>query len=364
MKRFIHRESGVGRFHIGSMLVFVTAAILSVTLLSMSPAKGEDSPLKRFEFVQIRMGVPVRMTVYASESSLAIQATDAAYARIKDLDRSLSDYNPESELNHLCQHPHGEPVAVSDDLWKMLELSQFYSCKSDGAFDATIGPVIKLWRVARRKKALPDPERLKNAMNSVGYQFVKLDPSRKTATLLKPGMQLDFGGIAKGYAADEAFKVLLEHGLSTSLVAVAGEIRAGDPPPGRSGWKVEIEDRGRNPPPDHRPLVLILRQQAVSTSGDTYQFLELDGVRYSHIVDPKIGIGLTTPGSVTIISTNCTQTDALATVVSVLGPEKGFEVLKQFPETVGLFVQLNPQGTPVVTPSPGWAEFVQSLPDE
>jgi len=300
------------------------------------------------------MGVPVRMTVYAPHPALAIKGTDAAYARLKELDRCLSDYDPDSELNQFCRQPPGTPVPVSADLWKMLEESQHYFEISDGAFDASVGPLVKRWRIARRKKQLPSPQELDDAKQSVGYQFVKLDPEKKTATLLKPGMQLDFGGIAKGYGADEAFRVLEHHGLPIALIAVAGEIYAGDPPPGRPGWTVEIEDRGRNPPPEHRPTLLTLKRTAVSTSGDTYQFLELDGVRYSHVLNPRTGIGLTTPGTVTVVSTNCTQTDALDNVLGILGPEKGLEILKQYPGTEAMFVELKPDGTVTVVKSPHW----------
>ncbi len=326
-------------------------------LLLLTPAWGDDSPLERHEFVQIRMGVPVRITVYAPDKAVAIQATDAAYARLKALDRCLSDYDPDSELNRLCKHPPGEAVAVSDDLWYMLEQSEKYAEMSGGAFDATIGPVVKLWRIARRKKQLPDPEQLNTAREAVGHHLVKLNAAHKTVTLARSGMQLDFGGIAKGYGADEAYKVLVENKIPIALVAVAGEIRAGDPPPDRAGWNVQIETRSADSSASEKPITLVLCRQAVSTSGDTYQYLELNGIRYSHIVDPNTGLGLTIPSSVTVVSTNCTQTDALATVISVLGPQKGIELLKQYPNASAMIVHLDQNGNPVITRSPGWDDL-------
>ncbi|WP_437192467.1 FAD:protein FMN transferase [Planctomicrobium sp. SH527] len=309
--------------------------------------------------MQIRMGVPVRIVVYAPDENTSKVATDAAYDRLRQLDRCLSDYDPESELNRLCQHAAGEPVKVSDDLWKMLAESQRYSTVSDGAFDVTIGSVVKLWRVARRRKAFPDANQLEEAKRHVGYKLVSLDCSKQTATLKLQNMQLDFGGIAKGYGSEEAYQILAKHGLTRSLVAVAGEVRAGDPPPDSSGWRVEIEDRARTST-DTRPLLILsLKNRAVSTSADLYQFVELNGIRYSHIVDPRTGIGVTTPMSVTIVSDDCTQTDALATVVSVLGPEKGMHLLRTaFPDVQALIVTLDHQKKPISIQTDGWKSLV------
>lgn len=321
--------------------------------------QAAEPELQRFEYVQIRMGVPVRIVVYAPDENTSKEATDAAYDRLRQLDRCLSDYDPESELNQLCRHAAGEPVKVSDDLWKMLVESKRYSTVSHGAFDVTIGPVVKLWRIARRRKVFPESDRLEAAKKLIGDNLVSLDCSKQTATLKLPGMQLDFGGIAKGYGSEEACKMLAKHGLTRSLVAVAGEIRAGDPPPGRTGWRVEVEDRARSSTDVRPPLVLNLKNRAVSTSADLYQFVELNGVRYSHIVDPRTGVGVTTPMSVTVVANDCTQTDALATAVSVLGPEKGMALLKtEFPDVQALIVTLDEQNNPVSIHTDGWNSLV------
>ncbi len=331
-------------------------ALLWLVLFS-APATAQTestSGLTRYEFVQIRMGVPARITVYAADEALAIQASDSAYERLKQLDRCLSDYDPDSELNQFCRKPCGTEVAVSPDLWTMLDESQHYARSSQGALDITVGPIVKLWRVSRRSKKLPDPEKLKTALAAVGYENLQLNEAKKSAKLLKPNMQLDFGAIAKGYAADEAYAVLAKHGLTIAMVAVAGDIRVGDPPPGQSGWRIAVEERGANGPEEHHSIIVELCREGISTAGDTYQYLELDGVRYSHIVDPKTGVGLTRPGSATVIAPTCTESDALDTLIFVLGREAGLEYLKQYPQAVGLFVELNQEGRPVQTPSPGW----------
>jgi len=152
----------------------------------------------------------------------------------------MTDYDPESELMQLCQKPFGQPVHVSDELFEVLQESQRVAELSDGAFDVTVGPVIRLWRRARRTEILPPAEALARARESVGYKKLKLDSRRKTVTLTVPNMQLDLGGIAKGYAADKALEVLKSHGINRALVAASGDIAAGDPPPGTRGWRVGV----------------------------------------------------------------------------------------------------------------------------
>jgi len=280
------------------------------------------------------MGVPFRMVLYATNEAQARIASDAAFARVRELNDKLSDYDLESELSKLSRSS-GRPVEVSDDLWRVLATAQDWARKSDGALDVTIGPVVNLWRHARRLQEFPRADRLAEARSRVGYTNLVLDPGRKTALLRVPEMRLDLGGIAKGFAADEAMKVLRTHGIQSALVAAAGDIALGDAPPGQRGWKVEIPSLDV---PDAPPARLVTASNAgVSTAGDVFQRLELNGTRYSHIVDPHTGIGLTDHSLVTVIAHDAMTSDALETVVSVLGPEKGLNVIK---ETRGAAVRI------------------------
>jgi thiamine biosynthesis lipoprotein len=311
-----------------------------------TPVAAAEEELERFEYLQIRMGVPVEIQVYAADESLANQAADAAYARMKELDRIMSDYDPDSELMRLCASSRpGVPVKISEDLAFVLGRSLELSRRSGGAFDVTVGPVVDLWRVARRRKEAPDPERLQAALKLVGYESLTLDEEARTAELLKPGMQLDLGGIAMGYAADEALRIFREHGLTQVLIDASGDIVMGDAPPGREFWRVEIEPLSAPTSPatttdatsdTDAPAprsTLLLKNCAVTTSGDAYKYIEFEGVRYSHIVDPKTGMGLTTRSSATIIAPDCITADSLATTLNVLGPERGLRLLS---ETVGV----------------------------
>ncbi len=299
----------------------------SLCLFIGTPASGSEQ-LKRYEFLQIRMGIPVNITLYAPTELIANQASKAAFDRFRELDRVMSDYDPDSELMKLCKTaPPGEPRPVTSDLFQVLHASQRLSEETNGAFDVTVGPVVKLWRIARRRKKLPDEDRLLTALEKVGYQSIQLDTSNSTVTLLKPEMQIDLGSIAKGFAADEALKAMKELGVTQVLIDAGGDIVVGDPPPHRDYWRIEIEKLRRKETPNASAPIVKLNNAAIATSGSVYQHLEIDGIRYSHIVNPKTGIGLTTPSTVTVIAPNGMQADGLASAISVLGPTEGMKLI-------------------------------------
>ncbi len=295
--------------------------------------------LQRFEFKQPHMGTLFTITLYAPDEVRARNGADAAFAKIAALDRMMTDYDPESELMQLSRKPVGDPVTVSDELFDILQQSQRVAELSDGAFDVTIGPVVRQWRRTRRTGILPAPEALARLRSAVGWQKLKLDPRNKTVTLTVPEMQLDLGGIAKGYAADQALAVLKGQGLPRALVAASGDIAVGEPPPGKRNWRVAV---GKLDGKDGQPArILFLNHAAVSTSGDAEQFVEIGGQRYSHIIDPRTGVGLTERLQVTVIGRRATDTDAFATATSVLGVERGVALLESQPDLAGIFVRKN-----------------------
>jgi thiamine biosynthesis lipoprotein len=293
------------------------------------------------------MGVEFEVVLYAPSQDEARQAFDRAFARIEALDRAMSDYDPESELSRLSAtsttvpgRPGADPTAgaqpvkLSGDLWTVLEYADRLSRQTHGAFDVTIGPLTKLWRRARRQGELPSQERLAEARDSVGYRFLKLNAEERTAQLLRPNMRLDLGGIAKGLAADEALAEIKRCGVTRALVRASGDIAVGDPPPGESGWRVGIAPLD----PDQTPTQFVrLANRAISTSGDARQHLVVDGRRYSHIIDPRTGMGVPGRSSVSVIAPRGMQADAIATAASVLGPDKAAELVSRFPG-VALYV--------------------------
>jgi thiamine biosynthesis lipoprotein len=298
--------------------------LCTVSLLLLAGcAAPRGVPLQRFEYRQIHMGVETRIVLFAPDSARAVGASRAAFARIAALDASLSDYRDDSELMRLSRHPVGQPVPVSDPLWRVLEQAQSLAQLSAGAFDVTVGPAVQLWREARRTGVYPAPDALAEARARSGWRHLRLDPSARTATLLVPGMRLDLGGIAKGFAADEAIATLREHGVTRALVEMGGDIVVGDPPPGRSGWEVRIADAGGAPP------VIQIAGAAISTSGDAVQWVEIGGARYSHVIDPRTGLALRESATATVIAPSGVLSDGLSTLLGVLGPEEAPQFLRE-----------------------------------
>jgi thiamine biosynthesis lipoprotein len=313
-------------------------------------------PLTRYTFSERHMGTTFKIMVYAPDEATAKRGARAAFARIAQLDGIMSDYRPTSELMQLSRKAVGKPVKVSDELFFVLAKSKELSEKSGGAFDVTVGPVVKLWRRARKGKRLPDPEELAAARALVGYKMMKLDPKAHTVELARAGMQLDLGAIGKGYAGDEAVKVLKGAGLSRVLVAAAGDIVAGDAPPGADGWVVGIAPLTD---PEGKPeRYVLLNNSAVSTAGDVEQFVENDGKRYSHIVDPHTGMGILGRFSVTVTAKNGLTSDGLDTTVAVLGPQRGLRLVEETPGAAVLFVRKTDKGEEVFK-SKRWREHAR-----
>ncbi len=324
--------------HTGSgSTVFFVVCLVSVIAW---PGLGQTQSLTRFEFAEPHMGTICRLVCYAADACKAKQASSAAFAHIANLDDIMSDYSPTSELTRLNQQSGGPPENVSPDLFLVLSEAQRISQLTDGAFDVTVGPIVKLWRRARRQHELPDSERLAHDLRAVGFRKLQLDSSSQSARLAEPGMALDLGGIAKGYAADEALRILKQSGLMSALVAVGGDIAVGSPPPGTQGWTIAV----RPLEPGQRLKHLLLNNAAVSTSGDAEQFVEIGGKRYSHIVDPTTGIGLIGHRSVTVVAPKGIISDSLATAVCVMGASRGLAVVDSLEGTAGLFVEATADG--------------------
>jgi thiamine biosynthesis lipoprotein len=258
------------------------------------------------------MGTVFRLIFYAEDSTMANHAAKVVFARIDTLNAILSDYLPESELNRLCARAGtGEKVRVSPDLWFILKQSARFSKESKGAFDVTIGNLSRLWRRARNLKTLPDSARIATARALTDYRNIRLYRRNHRVELLKKGIQLDFGGIAQGYAADECLRLLRSFGIRQALADAGGDLALGDPPPDAGGWKVEI------PTADTVKTLLSLSNCGITTSGAQYRYLEANGRRYSHIIDPRTGWGLTHRILVTVMAPSGIEADAWATALSV-----------------------------------------------
>jgi thiamine biosynthesis lipoprotein len=317
------------------------AALLQI-LAGQGPSRDVKPGLRRFEFQETHMASPFDIILYTTDEPTARHASRQAYERIAKLNAILSDYDPESELSRLGQSAGGPAVPVSSDLFEVLNRSKEIWERSGGAFDVTIAPVGRLWRRARRDHKLPPRDRLEKARPLVGSDKMVLDPSTRTVRLLKPGMMLDAGGIAKGYAAQAALDVLKAAGIKQALVAAAGDIAVGDPPPGTRGWKVAIAplEHGQSEP----LRTLILANSAVSTAGDTERFVIIDGHRYSHIINPSTGWAVEDRAAVTVVAADGATADALETTVYVMGPERGLKLVDETPGASAIFFRVTKDG--------------------
>jgi thiamine biosynthesis lipoprotein len=316
----------------GVRFIVWSAALILVS--AGCKATASDSSLRRFEFSSPHMGTLFSISLYATNKAAAETAAQAAFRRVAALDEMMSDYRADSELMQLCDKPFGQPVPVSPDLFSILERAQANSKLTGGAFDVTIGPFTRLWRFSRRKKTLPSAEELTAARAAFGWEKLRLDAKHHTVTLLVPNMRLDLGGIAKGYAADQALNVLRSHGITRALVAGSGDIAIGEPPPGEEGWKVGI-----TPIDSHTGAAvssISLHNAGVSTAGDTEQAVEIDGRRYSHIVDPRTGLGMTNRVQVTVIAIDAATSDGLDTGLCILGPERALEIVDSQPHVAAI----------------------------
>lgn len=253
------------------------------------------------------MGVAFAVRLYAPDSVVAERAARAAFQRIADLETALSDYRADSDLNRLHGgYRAGEWTPISPTLARAMRTALELAERTDGAFDPTVGPLTALWRESRRTGRLPEPEVLAAARAKVGYRKVRVDGDR--IRIEASGMRFDFGGIGKGMACDAALEALSGEGVTQALVEGGGDIAASGPPPGETGWRVEVPDL---------PLTVRLAHAALSSSGDRYQFVQIGGRRYSHIVDPTTGLGLPPGRSSTLVGPQGAVTDALATAECV-----------------------------------------------
>jgi thiamine biosynthesis lipoprotein len=296
----------------------------------------QTSNLQLYEAVEPHMGTMFRIKLYAKDRAQAQEAFRAAFNRISQLDETLSDDRPDSELSRLSQIAVHHPVRVSDDLYRVLESAQNLSIESSGAFDITLGPLTHLWRLARKRNRLPQEAEIEQAKAQCGFGKLHLDTTNHTIQLEEAGMQLDVGGIAKGFAADEALTVLQSRGIQSSLVAASGDLAFSDPPPGEQGWKIGIDSLDDAHAPFTR--VMVLSNAAVSTSGASEQHLDVAGTRYSHIIDPATGLGITKEITATVICRHGIDADSMATVVTVLGVSRGLALIDHHPGAMAIVV--------------------------
>ena len=278
------------------------------------------------------MGTRITVELFHADPSIARRGVDMVFSEMRRIDNSMSPYIESSELAQLNKEAHRGPYRVSKELFHLIQRSQEFSRKTQGAFDITFASVGFLYDY--RNAIKPDESERIRATSLINYRNLVLDEEQSSITFTKPGVRIDLGGIAKGYAVDRCIKLLKELGISQALVTAGGDSRIIGDRWGRP-WTVGV----RNPrDPDEVIAVIPLQDVALSTSGDYQRYFEEDGIRYHHIINPQSGKSARELQSVTIIAPDATTTDALSTSVFVLGVEAGLALINSLAETDAILV--------------------------
>ena len=295
------------------------------------------------------MGTFARVVAVVENSGIANRCIGAAFAEIQTVDELMSDYKSDSEISEVNRDGFRREVEVSESTYEVLQRSIEFSKLTGGAFDITVGPL-----VAEKKEVVPSEEEIAEAKLKVGYQKLKLDVQNRTVKFIVDGMKLDLGGIAKGYAIDRAVEAMQKGGAIGGMVDIGGDIRCfGAPPQGKNHWLIGLQDPSVGPDivipaqagisTGELLLVLKLENAAIATSGGYRRFVLVGGKKYSHIIDSRTGHSSDELASVTVISKNATDADALATAVSVMGAEKGLALIEKTPQTEAILVSSSPK---------------------
>jgi thiamine biosynthesis lipoprotein len=311
-------EPGVSLLH---SLLFVIVLLAVGQERAAAPERFEET---RFEFTEIHMAMPVRIVMFAPDSTRARSSAKSAFRRIASLEATMSDYRAQSELRQFAAR-HGEWVPVSPDLHAVLARSVEIAVLTNGAFDPTVGALVALWRDARRTGVRPTDEAVNSARAQTGWRRIALDSSARTARLTK-STKLDLGAIAKGFIIGEAAATLREEGIRSLMIEAGGDIVVGDAPPGQQGWHIEVPGAS----PEFARHASRLENMALATSGPANQFVDIGGVRYSHVVDPRTGMALTRSTTSWVIAKDGALADALATALTVLDAREREVVMGRF----------------------------------
>lgn len=329
------------------------AALLPLTLLPACQPPDDG----RFKHAREVMGTFAELTAYAADRDTARAAVEAGYVRLDDVNRLMSDYRDDSEISQLNAAPPGEPFAVSPETWTCLKKAAAVSAASGGAFDITCRPLVQLWKAAGKANRMPTDAMLSATRERVGWQKLQLDDDTRTATKSVPNMQIDLGAIAKGHALDLAAEAMQKAGATAGVVDVGGDVRVFGQRPAGPNWKIAI----RHPFQQGHFAVLNLPRGAVATSGLQQRFSEIEGQRYSHIIDPRTGRPAAQAPSVTVVAADGITADAWATALSVLSVDEGRALAaSNAPDDIhALWLIRNADDEIVVHQTHGFAEYLR-----
>jgi FAD:protein FMN transferase len=307
-------------------------------LLALSFLYACSSSTERiFKETRNSMYTVVSITVVSNTEDQAKRAINASFAELDRVATLLNFYSDTSEISLINRQAGETPARVSKDTLDIIEKAIYVSEMTEGAFDVTVGPLVKLWDL--KNEVIPDKREIEEKRQIVGYKNIVVDRAASTVFVKLKGAQIDLGGIIKGYAVDKVVEVLHQNGINSGVVAVGGEVRSLGKKPDGESWTVGVQNPRQKGSDDQVIATLELSDKALSTSGDYIRFFERDGVRYHHLLDPKTGYPSRQCGSATIVADNNTTTDGFSKLF-ILGPVKGLTVAKKLGFDI-LFIDCN-----------------------
>ena len=313
------------------VIIAIIFAALAIRMVSQPSEVSFDSGQRKV------MGTFARVIAVAADKRTATAAIEAAFEKFNQIDSMMSNYKPDSQLSIVNRDAFAKPVKVDSQLFAVLQHAVEYSRKSAGAFDVTIGPLTDIWRKTADSGQKPTEAEIAEARAKVGFEKLILDDKNMTVRFAVDGMRLDLGGIAKGYAIDLAVEAAKQAGAAGAMIDVGGDIRCFGKPAGeREKWVIGLQD------PDADGKILLKLQMndiAVATSGHYRRFVLIDGEKHSHIINPSAGSSAKKLTSVTIIAPTAIAADALATAISVMGPEDGIKMIEACENTEAILVE-------------------------
>jgi len=295
----------------------VTRALL--LFLALAPGAFAQE-LYRLEKSADAMGTTFTVALYGADRVRMEDAVDAALAEAQRLDALLSNYRPGSEWSAVNREAAGKPVKISEELFQLLSACQDYSRASEGAFDITVGPLMKTWGFYKSSGHLAPPAEVKAVLSKIGYRHIHLDAAARTVWFDTGGVEIDPGGIGKGYAVDRMVEILKRRGFDRALVAGSDSsiYGLGAPPGETQGWEISIRD----PKNSRRSVARVyLKDMSLSTSGSYEKFFQADGRTYPHIMDPRTGYPAQGTVSVSVVAVRTIDREAWAKPYFVNGRE-------------------------------------------
>ena len=328
--------------------------LLCTALAALWLGGGGCAPApERFHSARPLMGTVVEITLYHPDQDRARELIDRAFAEMERIERLMSIRIAASEVARINREAYPGPIAVDREVFDLIGRALEAWRETSGAFDITVGPLMQLWPLYRAEKILPNDAQVGEALKRVGFDLLMLDPESSRIAFKKPGMSIDLGGIAKGYAIDRAIGVLRGGGVASALVNAGGDLYALGLKPDGTPWRVGVRHPRR---PEELIATLEVHDIAIMTSGDYEHYFLKDGRRYSHIVDPRTGFTARGTAGVTLSAPIATWADALATGVLVLGPDAGLELVNRLPQVEAAILSEASEHRLKLTVSAGFAQ--------